>query len=397
MPKMTNLLGNSEDLISQFMLENDPAANISELKQEADQLKEQVEIARNQDKITSGDSSLKIKQVDNLEDLLRDDEAEPLEDEQPDKKVDEVVKVIKEEKSPKVTEEAAEEVQYDFSSIISYLAQEGIVDVDEDEEFEDSENGLTAAIQTTINRQVESYKRSLPSIVGELADYIEKGGDPRRFMGAVSGPLDLAALDLTREGDQELVVREYLKTQDYDVAEITETIDGYKDGLLLAKQAAIAQKKLAKITEAERQAVIAEQTREAKLKEDTYQNYVSSITKTIKESKSIAGLEIKDKDKDTFQNYLLKIGKDGRTGYQRDLQENMIQSSIDLAYLKFKKYDFSKVAKAAETEATKKIKLSLTKTSDRNPHGSTGLGLGDADETAASKKGDLSGFRGFLK
>lgn len=397
MPKMTNLLGNNEDLIEQFMLENDPSANISSLKAEVESQEKALELIKDSTE-NPVDSKIKLNKIENLEEIFRDEELEEdeeeeiLEEETLSKK--EPVKSVSTKKD-KVDKEADEPTEYSYENIINYLAQEGIVDLDEDEEFEDNESGLTGVIQKTINKQIEGYKKSLPSIAHEFIEYVEKGGDPAKFLGAVSGPLNFNDMDLTSEGDQELIVKEYLRTQDYDAAEIRETIEGYKDGLLLEKQAAIAHKKLLKIVDAERRILVSQQEAEVKLKKDNYNTYISTLTKTIKESKAIAGLEIKDREKDEFQSWLLKPGKDGLTGYQREVQENPIQTQVELAFLKFKKYDFSKVAKAAETAATKRLKLSLTKTSDRNPRGSTGSNLGDS-EVSQSKGSGLSAFKSFL-
>lgn len=399
---MTNLLGNNEDLIEQFMLENDPSANINQLKADVESQEKALELIKESNDNPT-DSKIKLNKIENLEEIFRaedeeeDDDEETVEEESlADKKTDQKLTKASADKKEKAENKSdGDATEYSYENIINYLAQEGIVDLDEDEEFEDNESGLTNVIQKTINKQIDGYKKSLPSIAHEFIEYVEKGGDPAKFLGAVAGPINFADMDLTSEGDQELIVKEYLKSQDYDAAEIRETIEGYKDGLLLEKQATIAQKKLLRIVEAERKIMIAQQEAEVKTKKDNYNTYISTLTKTIKDSRSIAGLEIKDREKDEFQSWLLKPGKDGLTGYQREVQENPIQTQVELAFLKFKKYDFSKVAKAAETAATKKLKLSLTKTTDKNPRGSTGSNLGDSEEST-NKGSGLSAFKSFL-
>lgn len=398
MSKITNLLGNSEDLISQFMLENDPTAAIAGLKEEI--VTEQKILDTAKEANTPIDSTFGIKKNVDLEELFRDEDDSDLENEDDLEEIEDLnikteAKKVETPVKEKATEKPAE-VEYDYENFINYLAQEGIVDLDEGEEFEDSDAGLTSVIQKTINKQIDGYKKGLPTIAHEFIEFIENGGDPAKFLGAVSGPIDYASLDMNNESDQELIVREYLKSQDYDNAEIKETIESYKDGLLLDKQALIAQKKLAKISEVSRRQVIAEAENQVQIKKQNYNKYISDLTGTIKNSKSIAGLEIKDKEKDEFQKWLLNPGKDGLTGYQREVQVDPILTQVELAFLKFKKYDFSKVAKAAESEATKRIKLSLTKSSDRNPRGSTGSNLGNSEESN-SKEDKFGAFKGFLK
>lgn len=393
--KITNFLDNNEDLISQFMLENDPSSPIIELKKEVE------EEIKTLDKLKDAkDDRVQLNKIEDLESLFDEDDEEEVSEEENDTKEVEKPKETKAEAKKKDKEEKEEEKeeenQYSFENIINYLAQEGIVDIDENEEIEDNEDGLTKAIQKTINRQVDNYKQTLPSIVQELTDFIEKGGDPKKFMGALSGPVDFTDLDLKSEVDQEILIKEYLKTQDYDSAEIKETIEAYKDSVSLEKQAAIAQRKLTKMADIKRQELVREQEDAIKLKTDNYNNYINNITKVITESKSIAGLEIKDKEKQEFQNFLLKVDKNNTTAYMRAIQNNPIQTQVELAYLKFKNYDFSKVAKAAETQAVKKIKLQLTKSSDRNPRGSTGSNLNDSEESSNSKP-SLGAFKNFLR
>lgn len=80
------------------------------------------------------------------------------------------------------------------------------------------------------------------------------------------------------------------------------------------------------------------------------------------------GLSVGPNEKKEFQRYLLARDKEGLTQYEREVQENPIQTQLDLAYLKFKKFDFSKLANKVKTQETKRIK-GLIKTKDTSPQG----------------------------
>src|SRR5690606_16764448 len=114
-------------------------------------------------------------------------------------------------------------------------------------------------------------------------------------------------------------------------------------------------------------------------------DYINSIKDTINKSSSFGGLSVSSTEKKEFEKYLLARDREGLTQYERELKDNPVQTQLELAYLKFKKFDFSKVANKAKTQETRRIK-NLIKSKDTTPKG-------QSRKVNTSKGGDLSAFR----
>lgn len=258
-------------------------------------------------------------------------------------------------------EEQSEEYEYSYKEIAGHLADIGLLDELEDD-VEDTPEALELAVRKTVENSISAYKESIPDVGKQFLDYLEKGGDPYKFLETVNTNIDYKTLDLDDEDNQKLVLREYFKTQDWTQEEIDDAIADYEEGLILKKRAEKAVKDLEKIhsrriqeLQAEQEQIIAERVKQ-------HEEYINTIKNTIHSSNQIAGLQITDAEKAQFEKYLLETDKDGLTRYAREIQENPIQTQIELAYLKFKKFDFSKVAKEIRTKETRNFKRKIVET-----------------------------------
>lgn len=368
-------IDNSPDFFKDFILE-DPAKIVDDTKEKIENDKEKLELE-------------KVEPVKSLEELQK--ELEEVEKAEAKEEVEET----KEENSKKEVkdkskkeEKTEEEAEYSFKPFIDTMIEHGVLDTIEGEVGETAED-LVEAFETTVTNRVvngiDEYKESIPELGKRFLEYLERGGDPSRFIEAQSGPIDFANLDLTDESNQKTVLREYLKIQGYTNDEIKETIQDYEDGVILEKQAKLATKKLEKYQERQTEILLKEQENEIKEREKALNEYVTNVQKIIKESKALAGLELSDKDRKEFEPYLFKKGKDGLTQYQRDLGENPILTQAELAFLKFKKYDFAKAAKKGESEAARKIRESIVSKTETTVKGDTANTTGKSDFSAFEK------------
>lgn len=278
---------------------------------------------------------------------------------------------------------------YSYKALLTHLDNEGLVEFEDSEDLEDSPELIFESVKKTIEKGIEEYKNSIPDKAKNLIEYLEKGGDIDKYLETIQKPFDLKAIDLESESDQELVMREFLKTQDYTPEEINETINDAKESLILEKQAAIAAKKLDKIFSKKSEALIAEQEQAQELQKQQYTEYISNINNTIESSSELAGLPLTNKEKEAFKNYLLAVDKQGLTQYQKEVNENPIKTQLELAYLKFMKYDFSKAMKQGETKAVKKFK-------DVFKRSETTVKTGRSANEIESSNNDLSAFKAFL-
>lgn len=307
------------------------------------------------------------------------DDKEDKEDKETKEKSEDTEKDKKTEKEVKEPEEN-QETNYSFKGIASYLDEEGVIDFEDSKDLEDNPELLVNLVQAKIDQQVTSYKESLPDVVAELVEYIEKGGDPEKFLKAVNKDIDLESLDLEDESNQELLVKEYLKSLDHTKEEIDELIADYKEALILDKQAKFASKKLEKIQESKKAKLIEEQEAIAQEQVKKVEEYKSSVKELITGATELGGLPISKKEKEDFAKYLLEVNpKTGMTKYQEAISSNPKQTQVELAYLKYKEFDFSKVVAKAKTEVTKDIREKIFTKTESTPKGKTKISETEAN------------------
>lgn len=275
-----------------------------------------------------------------------------------------------------------------YKAIADYLAENGILDGLDEYEGEDTPEVLEHAVRNTAVNLVNSYKESIPEVGKQFLDYVEKGGDPSKFFQALERPIDFETVDMTDEKNQKRIYEEYLKTLDWTPEEISEELQDVEDNLLLERKAKVAKGKLEKIHAEKQERLLQEQEQLVEQQREQYNQYISTIKSTINDSSTIAGLTVSPSDKKEFERYLLETDSEGMTKYSRELNEDPIKTQLELAYLKFKKYDFSKVVKQATTEATKKIR-GIIKDSDKRSARSPQV-------SRDNKSGDLSAFKSQL-
>lgn len=320
----------------------------------------------------------------NLKGESTDDDPEEKPEEAPENKEDDKPEDNKpEENKVDDSTDDSDEQSYSFKAIAEYLSAEGVVDADGLEDLEDNPEVLTYVVEKSVDKRIKEYKESLPPLVAQLAEYLENGGDESKFIETLAKPIDYKTIDLENEANQELVVRKLLQLQELDATDIDDLIESYKDSLTLEKQATIATKQLSKVDNKRTEQLVKEQELEAAESQKKVDEYISTVKSTITNTKQLAGLNIEDKEKTAFTDYILKRNpKTGLTKYQEELNENYVQNSIELAYLKFKKYDFSKVEKKAESEAAKKLKAKVFGKNESAPKGKSKESVDQIDFSA---------------
>lgn len=356
-------INSSEDLLNNFLNQNEnPDVAITSEKEE--------------DNTTIITEGLKTPDIDNLDivstapdDLIVEEEVE---------------QNITEDKS---VETIKSESEYSFKALADYLSDEGVIEFEDSDELEDSPEVLINSVKSTIAKEIENYKNSIPEKAKNLIEYLEKGGDVEKYIETISKPFDINNANLDSESDQEKIVREYLKLQGFEQEDIDETVQSYSDSLILETQAKVASKQLKKYYDKQEAELLKQQEQALEAQKQEYENYVAKLNTTIDTSESIAGLPISNKDKADFKKYLLAVDKNGNSQYAKDLAEDPIKSSIELAYLKYKKFDFTEAIKKGETEATKKLK-NIFKSKE------TTIGTGKSIQEAVSKDA-FAAFRGF--
>lgn len=319
------------------------------------------------------------EELENVETTASDDEELP----------EEVLKKLNgdtetEDSKNNQNQDDQEQYEYSYKEIAGHLSDIGLLD-ELDEEVDDTPEALELAVRKTVENSISTYKESIPEIGKQFLDYLERGGDPNTFLSAVNTAVDYKTLDLDNEDNQKLVLKEYFKTQEWSEDEIEDALADYEEGMILKKRAEKAVKDLDKIQSKRVQEIQEEQEAINLERAKQYEDYINTVKTSIRSSNQIAGLQINDSEKAQFEKYLLDVDKDGLTPYAKEIQENPVQTQLELAYLKFKKFDFSKVAKEIRSKETRNFKRKIVET-DKTVSSSINRNVEKND-------GNLSGFR----
>jgi len=215
-----------------------------------------------------------------------------------------------------VSESDSEEVSQ-LGVLANYLKEEGVIDFD-DEEFEDSEDGIKSLIENEIKKGVSKYKEDLPALAQEFIEYIDKGGDPQNFVKATSD-VDFSRIDPKmvegKENLQKQLVAELMRREGFSQDDILSDIQDFVDGGLIKKRADRALKKLQSMQANDRKSLLKKQEESAKAKEAEYTNFLTSLKDDIQTREEIAGFPVSKKAKKDFYDYITK--PDRKTGKTR--------------------------------------------------------------------------------
>lgn len=279
--------------------------------------------------------------IENSEDIT------PIVDETKEAKKEVVKDLPKEElkeskEDPKV--ESKESIVEEDSSIkvfASWLGEKGLVDFDA-ETFEDSEDGLKKLMSSTVEREVENYKKSLPEDVHRLVEFIEAGGNPKDYLDTYYGQASWSDFDVIDDDSQKIVLREYLKAQGESEEEITETLDTYEVFGILEKKSKAALSKLQGFEKQYQEQIFESQKKiDAENKIAAKKQY-DDFKANLYAKEDIQGFKLTPKLKDNLWDFIMKPDKSGKTGLQKHNETNE-NAQFMYAYLAMNDWDISKL------------------------------------------------------
>lgn len=320
------------------------------------------------------------EEVEEEEDTFEDEEEEETQEDDSSEEEDNDDSSNKEEESDEL----------DFEPIISFLAEESVLILDEDKvknnSYANSVEGVREIFNDTLEKKKEKWIEDTLK-TPEAKDYFEylmKGGSPSEYQQKHAEYPDYENVDLTKEAHKRMVIEEQLERQGYEAEEIAELIEDYDTAGLLDKHAAKALDFLKKNKEKE--------LTEFKKEQETAYN--EQVKKEIEEEKKfkeqilskkdIAGFETSKKEMEDFYNWLTKPvikDKDGNLVSQY-LVEDTPEERLKMAFFKFKKFDFAKVERKQQSKAI----LNLKKTLDKNNNKLASNKGGSREEENPSKE-----------
>ncbi len=267
----------------------------------------------------------------------------------------EEVKKVVEKVVEKAVEEVASDMTENFKTLL-YLNDKGILNLDEDAEYEDSEEGLKQAIQDHLTKEKETFEASIGEEEKELLEFIRNGGSVKDFIES-KDVIDYEDLDLTDERTQFNLLIEHFESMGYSEEEALDSAKLASETGTLEKQALIAQKKLISLSKktSEQQLETLKKAKEARELELVKQQ--EDYKKTILSTRSLKGFELKEAEAKQLYEFITKpVDKSGATALQKT---NTEENKLAYAWLLMKGFNLDKLQKQAETKVVNKIKTSI--------------------------------------
>jgi hypothetical protein len=237
-----------------------------------------------------------------------------------------------------------------------------------EDEYEDTTEGLvqmTKDIASTIaDERIEEVMEKFP-LVKQHLQYVLQGGDSQNFMSAYDTRSDYSKLTINEKDvrSQKAILGDYLHTKGHDGDFIKEMLEDFEDTGKLYSKAEAARKALGKYQEAEREQLLEKQQETQKQQAEDLQEFWDDVAVTIEESREFAGLQVTEKDKNKFFNYLSRpVTEEGYTQRDVDHQEADMEVKLAIDYLMYKGFDLNTIINTkARTKSVQSLKERISR------------------------------------
>jgi len=214
----------------------------------------------------------------------------------------------------------------------------------------------------TVQNAVDKYKKSVPNAATAFLEYLEAGGDPKKYIENSSSVPDYKGLSdqlLQKDSVQKALLTDWMRLQGYSDEEILESLTDYEESGLLAKQSKRVHPKLIQKQLEYEKNLVSQQKEQHQEQVEAYKTYVDNIKKSIDAKEDIAGFEISPRKKEDFFNYITESDKEGKTRLLQDIEADP-DSQLKMAWLMYNKFDFSNIEKKVKSKVSSKLRDSLS-------------------------------------
>ena len=233
-----------------------------------------------------------------------------------------------------------EEDEDDSASLVNEIKDYFGYEVEED--YEDTPKGLKELTKTVATKMaienLDTLFEKFPTVRQHL-EFVQQGGDPRRFMQAHSPEVDYAGIEIADEDvdTQKALVQHYFSAKGDEPEFIQDRIEAYEDKGTLKTMAEKAQGALAAYQEQGR-AELMQRQREIAAKEQRASEEVwGQVTSLVSKNDSINGLQIAQKERTKFLDYISKpVDRNGNTQRDVDSAKLTLEQQLSADYLLFK-------------------------------------------------------------
>lgn len=241
-----------------------------------------------------------------------------------------------------------------------------------DGEFADTADGLADMTKEVASKmaddRIDDVLAAFP-LVKEHLQYVLAGGESNNFMQAYDPNLDYNTFELAEDDtrSQKSILSDYFTIKGHDKEFIQELLEDYSDSGKLHGKAEAARQALGK-QQSEQRAQLVEQERQKSAEQRAQQEqFWGGVADTIKNSKEFAGLQVSEKEKGKFFNYLSQpVNNNGYTQRDIDHAEAEMETKLAIDYLMYKGFNLESIInKKAKTKQSKSLRAKISKNEEK--------------------------------
>ena len=293
-----------------------------------------------------------VEDQEEEEEIVEDDEEESDEIETGEEET-EPEDIKKGTKSKKVSDVDVEEEEL-VSAFADLFAEELGWEFDKKNKPKDIA-GIVKYMQDVI--EYNSAPKYSSDQIKELDEFVANGGDVKDFFSKVyTTEIDPEKVDLDNETDQKAIIEQNLLNKGYTKERIKKLISRYEDAGSLEDEATDSLAEVKEYTEKTKKQLLEEQKNEAEAQRKQQLKFIQDVEKLVKDTSSVMGYRLSEKDKQELLEGIFKTGKDGLTEYQRKYQSNL-KNLLESAFFTLKGDVLEKnITKKATTSAVNSLK-----------------------------------------
>lgn len=239
-------------------------------------------------------------------------------------------------------------------------------------DFADTADGLADMTKEVASKmaddRIDEVLEAFP-LVKEHLQYVLNGGESQNFMQAYDPNLDYNGFELAEDDtrSQKAILSDYFTVKGHDKEFIQELIEDYEDSGKLLGKAQAAKQALGKQQEAQRAQLVQQEQQARALEAQKQEEFWSGVADTIKNSKEFAGLQVSEREKSKFFNYLSKpVDRNGYTQRDIDHAEAEMETKLAIDYLMYKGFNLESIInKKAKTKQSKSLRDKISKNEEK--------------------------------
>ena len=308
-----------------------------------------------------GVDTVAIDEIEKPVEEVKEEVTDELEDIE---EVEEKPKVESRESSDDKVEDSTDDPE-DTTVVSEVLAKLGY---DVDSEYADTSEGLADMTKDVASQmaddRIDEVMESFPLVKKHL-EFVLAGGKSESFMQAYDPNLDYNKMDLAQDDirSQKNILSDYFSQKGHDKDFIKEMLEDYADAGKLHTKAEQAKDALGKVQAKQKERLVSDQRQQLAKQQEEQKGFWDNVSNTIQESKEFAGLQVPEREKSKFFNYLSKpVDENGYT--QRDVDHSEADMEVKLAidYLMYKGFNLKDIINTkAKTKATRSLRDKISK------------------------------------